>query len=77
MTVSDFSVQGSHLSSEVASEYRICARTSYSPTVSYEDNTACMEGENNVDCESEHAMHIDIHKLFANDAIKNGQLTLI
>ena len=39
------------------------------PTVAYEDNTACIERER--------AKHIDIHKHFANDAIQDGQLTLV
>jgi hypothetical protein len=47
------------------------------PTVAYEDNTACIEWGNNVVGGRERAKHIGIRKHFANDAIQDGQLTLV
>ena len=46
------------------------------PTTVYEDNTACIEWGNNVIGGRERAKHIDIRKHFANETIKNGNMTL-
>ena len=49
------------------------------PTPVYEDNTvtACIEWGNNVIGGRERAKHIDIHKHFAHEVIRNGEMKLI
>ena len=46
------------------------------PTPVYEDNTACIEWENNVISCRERAKHIDIRKHFAHEVIQNGHMKL-
>jgi hypothetical protein len=48
-----------------------------SPTPVYDDNSACIEWENNVIGGRERAKHIDIRKHFAHKVIQNGELRLI
>ncbi len=43
----------------------------------YEDNTACIEWGNTVIGGRERAKHIDIHKHFAHEVIRNGEMKLI
>ncbi len=43
----------------------------------YEDNSACIEWGNNVIGGREQAKHIDIHKHFAHEVIRNGEMKLI
>ena len=45
-----------------------------SPTLVYEDNTACIERGKNVICGRERAKHIDIRKHFAHEVIQNGEM---
>ena len=47
------------------------------PTLVYEDNTACIEWDNNVIGGRERAKHIDIRKHFAHEVIQNGQMRLV
>jgi hypothetical protein len=48
-----------------------------SPTLVYEDNTACIEWDNNVIGGRERAEHIDIRKHFAHEVIQNGEMLLV
>jgi hypothetical protein len=48
-----------------------------SPTQVYHDNTACIEWENSVIGDREHAKHIDIRKHFAHAVIRKGHVKLI
>ncbi len=47
------------------------------PTPVYEDNTACIELENNITGGQERANYIDIRKHFAHEVIHNGHMKLI
>ncbi len=44
------------------------------PTPVYKDNTACIEWGNDVLGRCEQAKHIDIHKHFAHEVIRNGEM---
>ena len=45
-------------------------------TTVHKDNTACIEWGNNIIGGRERAKHIDIHKHFAHETIKNGHMIL-
>ncbi len=47
------------------------------PTPMYEDNTACIECDNNVISGRERAKHINIRKHFAHEVIQNSQMLLV
>ena len=47
------------------------------PTLVYEDNTACIEWGNNVIGCRERAKHLDIRKHFAHEVIQNGHMKLV